>query len=296
MVSDEASGLLAGHTFVFPECHCYYDNFHLSRSLMDLRQFYRNRLKSAVSTGEKYYHTLTTRSVTDATIFDEWALAMDEMKKLNHISSTIDTLISWLEHDVLNKAGDRLTEREALYDFIVDEFKKLEQIESHRIESMRITLENKKPSALAFVSEMADKFSVISERYSVSCDVIWEMCRCLRCSMSGDRYAIETLALQDQLGDRYDEIEDAVIEAMSSTERTSSMVENINRKVRRHITFRQEIGHGYLDLLRFYFNHKPIDRSTREHRHEKTPAEALSGESHPHWLELLGYQRFKRAA
>ena len=114
--------------------------------------------------------------------------------------------------------------------------------------------------------------------------------------MSGGRYAIETLPLQDQLGDRYDEIEDAVIEAMSSTERTSSMVENRNGQVRRHITFRQEIGHGYLDLLRFYLNHKPIDRSTREHRHQKTPAEILSGKPHPHWLELLGYERFKRTA
>lgn len=296
MVSDEASGLLVGHTFVFPNCKCYYDNFHLSRSLMNLRRFYRNRLKSAVSTVEKYYHTLTTQSISDANIFDEWALAMDDHKKLNHISSTIDTLISWLEHDVLNKAGDRLTEREALYDFIVDEFKKLEKIEAHRIQAMRITLENKKASALAFVSEMDGKFNTIAQSYHISSDLIWELCRCLRCSMSGDRFAIQTLALQDQLGDRYDEIEDAVIEAMSSTERASSMVENSNGQVRRHITFRQEIGHGYLDLLRFYLNHKPIDRSTREHRHKKTPAEILSGKPHPHWLELLGYERFKRAA
>ena len=109
-------------------------------------------------------------------------------------------------------------------------------------------------------------------------------------------YAIQTLSLQDQLGSQYDEVEDAVIEAMSSTERTSSMVENRNGQVRRHITFRQEIGYGYLDLLRFYLNHKPIDRSIREHRHKKTPAEILSGKPHTHWLELLGYQLFKRTA
>ena len=296
MISDEASGLLEAHQFVFTGCRCYYDNFHLSRALMDLRRFYRNRLKSAVSTAEKYYHILTTRSITDADIFDEWALAMDEQKKLTYISSTIDTLISWLEHDVLNKAGIPLSEREALYDFIVEEFKKLEKIETHRIQTMRITLENKKPSALAFVSEMDDKFKAIAEAHGVPTDLIWEFCRCLRCSMSGDRYAIETLPLQDQLGDRYDEVEDAVIEAMSSTERTSSMVENRNGQVRRHITFRQEIGHGYLDLLRFYLNHKPIDRSIREHRHKKTPAEILSGKPHLHWLELLGYERFKRTA
>jgi hypothetical protein len=29
---------------------------------------------------------------------------------------------------------------------------------------------------------------------------------------------------------------------------------------------------------------------------DKTLAEALIGKSHPHWLELLGYQRFQRTA
>jgi hypothetical protein len=28
----------------------------------------------------------------------------------------------------------------------------------------------------------------------------------------------------------------------------------------------------------------------------KSPAELLSGQEHPHWLEMLGYQRFRRAA
>jgi hypothetical protein len=28
----------------------------------------------------------------------------------------------------------------------------------------------------------------------------------------------------------------------------------------------------------------------------KSPAELLSGYEHSHWLEILGYQRFRRAA
>jgi len=44
---------------------------------------------------------------------------------------------------------------------------------------------------------------------------------------------------------------------------------------------------------RFYLNHTPFLRS-ETHRAEKTPAELLTGKPHPHWLEMLGYQRFKR--
>ena len=59
---------------------------------------------------------------------------------------------------------------------------------------------------------------------------------------------------------------------------------------------RREIGFGYLNLLQFYLNHNPIQRSHRHERVNKTPAQLMSGKDHPHWLEMLGYQRFHKAA
>jgi len=48
MISDEADGLLAAQKLVLPYVEHRYDNFHLSRMLMDLRCFYRNRFKSSI--------------------------------------------------------------------------------------------------------------------------------------------------------------------------------------------------------------------------------------------------------
>lgn len=84
--------------------------------------------------------------------------------------------------------------------------------------------------------------------------------------------------------------------ALCSTERTSSMVENLNSRLRPYFFLRQQIGKGYLELLQFFLNHKPFQRSYHAHRKDKSPAEILSGKPHPHWLEMLGYTRFKRAA
>ena len=100
------------------------------------------------------------------------------------------------------------------------------------------------------------------------------------------------LSLGDQL---FYDIEDAVIAAMDSTERTSSMIENLNSRLRPYFYLRKEIGFDYLELLRSYLNHTPFLRS-QTHRANKTPAELLTGKTHKHWLELLGYQPFKRAA
>ena len=56
----------------------------------------------------------------------------------------------------------------------------------------------------------------------------------------------------------------------------------------------RQIGHGYLHLLRFFLNHRRFLRSDRPERVGHSPAELLTGQTTPHWLEMLGYTRFQR--
>jgi hypothetical protein len=81
---------------------------------------------------------------------------------------------------------------------------------------------------------------------------------------------------------------------MADTPRSSSVVENLNSRLRNYFFLRREIGNGYLDLLRFFLNHHRFLRSECPGRVGKSPAELLSGRSHAHWLELLGFRRFLR--
>lgn len=294
-LGDDAKGLVSGHTLVFPEVPYHYDNFHLSRELMNVRRFFRNRLKTAIAE-LKRLQKQSIKWTEDDNKYQQLASAIQNEHDARYLSKTLDTLISWLEHDILNKAGPTNIERCALYDFIVDEFKKLEMIEPHRIATLRVTLENKRNAALGFVEVLDNKFVAISEQFSVDIQTIWAMCLLQRCKALELNYTHRSAPLEKELGHRFDDIEDAVIDALASTERTSSMIENLNGRVRRHLRYRQESGHGFLDLLRFYLNHTPFNRSTRSERHKKSPAEILLGKPHPHWLEMLGYTRFKRAA
>jgi hypothetical protein len=195
----------------------------------------------------------------------------------------------------LNNTGPTPIERHELYDFVVDEFKKMEHKEPHRIMAMRITLQNKKHEVLNFSNVLSEKLELIGQQFELPIDTVWAMCKLQRCAMDSDLYFVRSLPLQAELADRFDDIEDAVLKAMDTTERTSSMIENLNGRVRKHIRNRKVIDQGYLDLLRFFLNHKPIVRSARVERKGKTPTEILSGKPHPHWLEMLGFERFKRA-
>ena len=101
--------------------------------------------------------------------------------------------------------------------------------------------------------------------------------------------------MQGLLGGRFHAIRCSVVALAERTVRASSLVENLNSRLRNYFTLRRHLGPDYLSLLQFFLNHRPLDRSERPERQGKTPAELLTGQSHPHWLELLGYKRFARA-
>jgi hypothetical protein len=82
----------------------------------------------------------------------------------------------------------------------------------------------------------------------------------------------------------------------AGTVRASSLVEDLNCRLRTYFSLRRHLGPDYLELLRFYLNHRVLERSERPERQGKTPAELLTGAAHGHWLELLGFTRFARPA
>ena len=161
------------------------------------------------------------------------SLAKKNESKMSYLSTTIDTLVSWMEHDILNKAGSCPTTRYELFDFVVSEFKELEKTHPHRIRPVRITLQNQRNLLLAFSEVLGNKFEKIVERFSCSLETVWKVCELQRCDHTSMNYAVRRVPLILLLGEKLDNIEDAVIDAMSKTERTSSMIENFNSVCRR---------------------------------------------------------------
>ncbi len=98
------------------------------------------------------------------------------------------------------------------------------------------------------------------------------------------------------IGDKYEEIEDAVLSILEKTHRCRSMVENLNSRVRPYLDERKFGSQKILNLIRFYLHHKPFMRSAHQRLVKKTPAEAMTGKPHQPWLEILGFPSNTRLA
>lgn len=94
--------------------------------------------------------------------------------------------------------------------------------------------------------------------------------------------------LRAKTGREFHALFDEVSELVAQTLRNSSLVENLNLRLRNYFTLRRHLENSYLDSLRFFLNHRRLTRSRCAERNGKSPRETMTGERHYHRLTLLG--------
>jgi len=207
------------------------------------------------------------------------------------LATDVRILADWMHDDILLLAGPSLMERKRLYDFVVEELDRRKSLH-YGIESVCKTLKNHRDNLLAFAGILDEKFAVIAQDFEVPSVLVQAVCQLQGLNNSTAFYWQRRGTLVSKLGARFIPVEAAVKEAMVSTPRASSIVENLNSRLRNYFFLRHHIGDDYLDLLRFFLNHRCFERSRRAERVGKSPAHLLTGNEHPHWLEMLGFTRF----
>jgi hypothetical protein len=178
----------------------------------------------------------------------------------------------------------------------IESLRQREHLRPHRIRPVRIMLENQRDLLPAFAQEIDNGLIACANELKVE---LADMRQLFNLRASERMSAPDTLHNQTprkQLEDKSDAADQAVQEIIAGVVRAGSIIENINSRLRCYFFLRRQIGAGYLDLLRFFLNHRRFLRSEHPQCVDKSPAELLSGKTHPHWLELPGFEMFKRAA
>ena len=134
----------------------------------------------------------------------------------------------------------------------------------------------------------------IALEHKQSIDLIRQVATLQKVSSKTSHYWQQYATLQSALGASFVIVMKAIAQWRRGFHRTRSLVENLNSRLRQYFFLRRQIGGGYLDLLRFYFNHRAYERSQRSERTGHSPAELMTGKKHPHWLEMLGFTLFKK--
>jgi hypothetical protein len=205
-------------------------------------------------------------------------------------ANDLRTLARWPERDVLSLAGPHLPTRYELFDFIVDELHQRESEDPSRIGTMRVALQNQRDDLLAFAGVLDAKLDAIARAAAVPDYLVRATCLLHRKPDTSGAFWQGWTRLHAAMGCKFYGVWSAVSQAMQSTPRSSSLVENLNSRLRNCLRLRRHLNgsRAWLGLLQFFFNHRRFMRSRCGKRLGKSPREAMTGEAHPHWLTLLG--------
>jgi hypothetical protein len=290
-IADAGTALRAGQRAAWGDLPCHGDVFHAEKSLHELCTFLARRASACTAARQKIQHQYEQieHACKRQTLGRRFAQARREEHKALTVAADVRVLTEWMEQDVLAVA-----DREDLYDFIVTELERHRDDCPHRIGPLARMLRNQRTALLAFVEVLQENLSEVAQRFAVPVATVQALCEIEALNQRSSLYWQRTARWQTLLKERWYPIRQAVLEAMAQTPRASSLVENLNSRLRNYFFLRRQIGHGYLDLLRFFVNHRRFPRSDRAERVGKSPVEVLTGRTHPHWLELHGYTRFHR--
>lgn len=292
-VADAGQGLRAGQAIAWPLTRCRSDVFHALFAAGGLASYLERRALGALAEAQRVATKMAKAKLKGRgnAYSKRQALASQTSERLVQLADDIATLTVWLRDDILALNALPTASRRELFDFVVAELLAREPLAPHRLRPVRTLLQNQRDNLLAFAEEIDQTLTALAAERHVPLTELREQFSDL-CRSRGrpDLDAWEADTPGPEAGDP------ALLALCERTVRASSVIENINSRVRLYIFLRRSLGSAHLDLVRFFLNHRRFLRSEHPERVGKSPAELLTGEAHPHWLELLGFSRFKRAA
>jgi hypothetical protein len=296
-IADFAGGIRAGQRQTMPDVPCRGDVFHALYEITPLVRILENKAYDAMTRCHDLEQQKAQRQRRGKTVQDlaqQLRHARPVEEQTIALADEIGLLVRWLQRDLLAVTALPYADRRDLYDFIVAELRAREVQDPKRIRPVRCFLENQRDELLAFAHQLESDFTALAQAFEIPLERVYEMLHMQCLSPRKARRWQEEAVLRQQLGSRFETLAVAVADIAERTVRASSVIENLNSRLRCYFFLRRHLGADYLELLRFFLNHRRFLRSERSERVGKSPAELLTGSSHPHWLEMLGYTRFSR--
>jgi hypothetical protein len=297
-IADGGSGLRAGQKAVMPATPCHGDGFHIQQQFEQVANGLARQAQGATTHRIKLEQTiakaLLTNNMTQKLTIQQVKAKRREAGLVAR-AQDVKILCQWFSHDIMALAGPDLAVRQELFDFIEIELKQRAGKQYPSIRKLRKALHNQRDQLLAFAGVLDQKLAAIAIRFELPLAAVRDVCLLHRKQPTSNAYWERWNQLHVQLSVKFYEVMKAVAQALKQTPRASSMVENLNSRLRNYFFLRRSLGDSYLSLLQYFLNHRCFMRSQGPERVGKSPKQLLTKEAHPHWLELLGFKRFQRA-
>ena len=285
-VSDAGSGLLNGISAAFPQADLQSDVFHVLRDLAkEVEKLERSAHKEKDHLENLRLRFLSPRSKKGllVKIIDLEPKVADLAKKSSIVSAAYQKIHTYLGFCGLpaSEVIRHITSQLEIIESAVPERPQL----IHQAKVFR----QKLPSTVRFIDRLFDHFQIEAKRMDVPAAAFaLEYRRRAYPDYAPEQYILWK-ALWKKAGRMMHDVAACVQNVIDHTVRASSLVENLNGRIRPFMNAKRRIHRSFFPLLQLFLNTKHYRRSRKDERCGKSPLELLTGQPHPPFLTMLGY-------
>lgn len=285
-ISDGGTGLAAGIPKAFPDVCVQPDIFHELRPVgAEVARLERKAEKLISDEARlegraqgKHPHRKTLEQLDQ--IHRKVEQALREYDLLN-------ILFHWLV-ELVGFSGYQYQEACLLAEWVLSEMEAL--FPGHtKLIAQTGKLRKKLPQILSFLQRLEDGFAMSAVEKGIPPEAFHIMYTQKAFHPSSREYIRMEYCLGTLLGDGCMAAKQEFNRILDKTKRASSLVENLNSRIRVYMDLKRMVPEKYFTLLKVYFNTRKYHRSRIPERVGKSPLELMSGKKYPEFLEILGY-------
>ena len=285
-INDGGMGLMSGIPQVFPEIEIQADTFHALYDMGKEVSKLERKAHRLINTEHELEEKLAgkkPRSKHKETLEN----LRPTVESAIHMYDNIAILYCWLKM-LLNFSGYSLIDTHILAEWVLHEMDLL-AVGNQGLQKEIAKVRKLLPSLLSFVGRLERGMGVVADSMGVPIEAFQLMYRQMSYSPDSEQGTEIHCNLINMLGEKCPEVQIAFQELLSTTKKASSLVENLNGRIRVFIEVKRVIPTRFFVLLKVFYNTRRYKRSRCEERVGKSPLELLTGVSQPDFLTVLGY-------
>lgn len=284
-ISDFGAGLLSGIPRAFPDACIQPDLFHW---MMELGKEVSSQERKAYALLSEYYrceNALNGQRVHEKTFRKLLSLEEKLLPALNKCD-TLQTLCQWLREMTCYRGlgyGDVLS----LCSWILD---RMEETAGGSPASLCRAISKTRrnlPEVLVCLKRAEEALKSYAREHGYPEEAFLLMYRMQRYQPGSPEYRAADRRVRRRLKGAYGSCCLKVQEILESVKCASSLVENLNGRLRPYMNLKRMVPGKFLTLLKVYFNTKKYRRSRKAERVGKSPLELLTGQKHKDFYDIV---------
>ena len=292
-ISDAGSGLLKGVKAAFPDADTQLDLFHILRDIG--RPVYRFK--------EHVFKELAECYELENAVAKEkrpWSKRAEKRKKkladykakipgMIEDFDTLDILYSWLR-EMVSFNGYSYEEVMELMNWLLDEMFAVSTRHSwaYKLSNEILRFRERMPVTMRFINRLFRDFNLTAEAMGLPEEVFRLLYRRFGAPKESEAYAELTRQASALIpSGELANVEKVHDEIVNGIKRASSMVENVNGRLRAYMNIKKHVSSNFYSLVQLHLNAKKYRRSRVESRKGRSPLELLTGKPWPEFIDLL---------